>query len=264
MIAASTCSTFLSELFSFLSDITRVTVFRGQADKSWDALPTIYRRFLHNGYQSHQITENLVAAYEHDILSESNGLGFYDGSRLQTMINLQHYGGATRLLDITRNPLTALWFATDQHHDQTPGRIIIYQADPTAVAMSEAITSWDQLTSQIPPGQALFYFPDRNNERVKAQQAGFLSGHLADSLDHGSPYNQGTDLVQRRDLIIASSLKQPLRDYLRTKQGMHSYTIFPDIQGFSLEHSSDSEFPRSYHNLYSEESIFPREFTWER
>jgi len=89
-----------------------VHVWRGQGDSSWPLYPGIYRRLL-STRSPVEITESLVRAYELDMLCESSGFGYYTRGRLPTLVRIQHYGGATRLLDVTRDPMAALWFATD-------------------------------------------------------------------------------------------------------------------------------------------------------
>ncbi|MGN7861815.1 FRG domain-containing protein [Microbacterium sp. 22303] len=63
------------------------------------------------------ITEDALRAREQTILREARrwGLGVEGGQMvddLQLLADLQHFGVPTRLIDVTSNPMTALWFAT--------------------------------------------------------------------------------------------------------------------------------------------------------
>ena len=52
-----------------------------------------------------------------------------DSSMFDKLVRLQHYGLPTRLLDVTRNPLIALYFAvSDSQHDYTDGAIFAFEA----------------------------------------------------------------------------------------------------------------------------------------
>lgn len=78
--------------------------FRGQKCSLWGVQPNIFRS---NGLsQEHAIIERA---------QRQNPLEFRDCiSNFEVLTKLQHYGLGTRLLDVTLNPLVALFFATEQ------------------------------------------------------------------------------------------------------------------------------------------------------
>lgn len=91
--------------------------FRGHADKDFELIPSIYRN---NGFIKNEdkiIQETLV--HRPDYFASNDTL-------FEKLVKLQHYGYPTRLLDLTSNPLVALYFAVEsESHKDKDGEVII-------------------------------------------------------------------------------------------------------------------------------------------
>ena len=100
-----------------------VLFFRGHAKTSYKLVPSIYRN---KGWISNEaaMLNELILRCPNEF---SSGL-----STFQTLVRMQHYSLPTRLLDITSNPLVALYFACETDEDSK-------EEDGAVFAMSQKL-----------------------------------------------------------------------------------------------------------------------------
>lgn len=139
-IRISSVSEFIEKIVQRDKEAGTETFYRGHADKDWDLLPSIFR--TPNGVEKEHLLFRDMVAHEPQSFSECK-------SALDYLVQMQHYGLPTRLLDMTTNPLVALYFACQPTADDAlagalagaqAGIQVVDEALKVCVAVSEALS----------------------------------------------------------------------------------------------------------------------------
>ncbi|WP_353341550.1 FRG domain-containing protein [Pelagimonas sp. KU-00592-HH] len=96
-------------------------LFRGHSNKSFSASPSVFRT-PEWAQAEDKMLKQLLARHPNDFER--------DRTALEKMVRAQHYGLPTRLLDVTRNPLVALYFACSSNKQnetrEATGEVIVF------------------------------------------------------------------------------------------------------------------------------------------
>lgn len=211
--------------------------FRGQGVNKYLLKPSLFRTM--NG-----IIKEKEIFIEYKRLAA--GIGLNRESEWETLIDMQHYGVPTRLLDWTSNFGVALYFALTSSFDDYP--MSLYIMNPIEL---NKLSGKDGIPILPNNPMGLSYiknyidkepFPaiypiavkcNNINNRVK-NQSGMFTLHGKE--DNEKDIDIITTILDKKNSIykidISLDAKNSIKEYLDIT-GINDYTIFPDIQGIA-------------------------------
>ena len=220
------------------SNLSSATLYRGQANSSWRLYPSLYRVDLFNQERT-LILELLRIRPE-----EFDGLTKFD-----ILVKMQHYGLPTRLLDMTHNPLVALYFACDS--------VVSGKEDGSVYAFRGMPVLWqDNYAVRL----LMTYIFEFAGPRLDLER--FLYAVLKDPL-LSTVWNDETKL---RDVAVHYLTKVPVTAVrpslanLRIAQQDGAFLIF----GMSVKQELVSTNPGTKGRVYLELAPYPSDETGER
>jgi hypothetical protein len=133
----------------------------------------------------------------------------------EILTEIQHYGGKTNLIDFTRNPYIALFFACEKY-PQEDSRVILQEIKTVKSMIMEPRSKINRVVSQ----ESVFIRPPK----------GFLE-------------------IDDDDVIfIPRDLKLPMQEYLREEHKLSTETLYNDIHAYienqSIPRNAATEFYR--------------------
>lgn len=192
--------------------------FRGQRDASWGLLPKAGRQEFAVKYKTKTIEERILNSWKRYALQYIEQQPQNTGDWL---VLAQHHGLATRLLDWTKNPLTAAFFAI---HENTGSDAAIFAFRSLKSETVDASDPFDIKSFGI-------FFPNGLTARVISQRSLFSVSPKPDLPIE----NQLKDRLHR--LVIPGQMVPELTQALETL-GVNILSIYPDLDHLS-EHLNE-------------------------
>ena len=158
-------------------------LYRGLASVRWKVEASLYRRLIQEGMPALQARSFFIHASEYLVEQAKQHGHTRDYARnsvgelkpLQIMAQLQHYGASTCLIDFTRNPLVALWFACEQLGSK--GKVVAISSDSIhkyKIIQSKHLD--DSLGNLLKKDHLWKWQPEKLNNRIVAQHSEFIFG----------------------------------------------------------------------------------------
>ncbi len=177
----------------------RELAWRGVSNASYSLHSSLYRRLRDK--LGHAPDESEVSAMEKKILDAARKHWRFDNlSALEIMAHIQHYGGPTRLIDVSLNPMIALWFAIEKGYNQdgsekpdVDGRIYVFDVTGRSISLDSQWGGYELPWDPYPSdnwrkGLPLLWRPPSYNERIPAQNSAFLIGGVPQLYSGGNAY----------------------------------------------------------------------------
>lgn len=117
---------FIGKVSVYADAEAKFKCYRGQRDNSWANTPGLFRPHLQNlASKEKRAVRDILSVHPQEFAS--------DATMFDRLVRMQHFGLPTRLMDVSLNPLVAMYFATDPG---PPGKASDGQV--TAFAVPEA------------------------------------------------------------------------------------------------------------------------------
>lgn len=250
-------------------------VWRGMSSTDHLITSTLYRALQNQGIEPNERNHR---ANEAKMIADARswGLGhtqYGQSSDLQLLAELQHHGFPTRLIDVTHNPLTALWFACEQNPD-LPGRLVVMSVrnveevetsstrggGPTWGSMEDP-TGWhykNQLDNSMKDEVPFLVKPTILDARMTAQEGLFITAAVPNIYD-GTPFpslptpKNGEVLLSIKTLLVELGFEEISNGW--PAFGVLGLELTPDMKKQLLPALSQT-FNRSARTMYPDMSGF--------
>ena len=180
-------------------------VWRGMSCSHYPLSSSLYRFLKDNEAETTEVNHQAV---EQSMLQKARewGLGhtqYGQSTDLQLLADLQHHGFPTRLIDVTVNPMTALWFACSENPEEAGRLVAIAVPDMAEVETSPTLgisPTWDDMARPLgaqyrrhlndskETGVPFLVNPTVRDARMNAQEGLFITSSVPPATGEDTPF----------------------------------------------------------------------------
>ena len=239
-ITIATVAEFHEQLGNLGTEGETNFLYRGQANVKWSVDCSAVRRLT--SYSTNPIDDQLIdfllVGYLDFLIAKAKMRGFIppglseNSTDLEFLAQLQHQGAATGLIDFTRRPLVALWFActaTREEDRKADGAVYVLSRSATQVVSKRDLE--DKTIQDFYKKDELWLWdPSAIGNRIVAQGSIFVFG-----IPRIYP-------AQMKQLIVQADSKDNILKELETLYGINEEELFADFSGYATANSSSRIF----------------------
>lgn len=186
-----------SNLTDYISAVTRYAqgeadfkCYRGQRDSSWGNIPGLFRPDLSKLEENEKrAIRDLITVHPHEFAP--------DDTMFDRLVRMQHFGLPTRLMDVSLNPLVALYFATD--------------TGPKGEESDGVVTAF-----AVPEGREKYY--DSDSVSCLANLANMTSKEKKEIIRLRQERSTGATKKEEIDRVNADPTYQRLHQFIRVEK----------------------------------------------
>ena len=241
-ITIATVAEFHEQLGNLGTEGETNFLYRGQANVKWSVDCSAVRRLTN--YSTNPIDDQLInfllVGYLDFLIAKAKMRGFIppglseNSTDLEFLAQLQHQGAATGLIDFTRQPLVALWFActaTREEDRKADGAVYVLSRSATQAVSKRDLEDKNKTIQDFYKKDKLWLWdPSAIGNRIVAQGSIFVFG-----IPRIYP-------AQMKQLIVRADSKDNILKELETLYDINEEELFADFSGYATANSSSRIF----------------------